>query len=60
MIDRPFFNANIAGRHNPDIAADLFPEWSTEQHEAFSDEKEAYFRQLAKGSARPYARLFVR
>ena len=52
-ITREFFNANIAGRHNPDIAADLFPAWSVEQHVAFSDEKEAYFRQLALGSALP-------
>jgi hypothetical protein len=51
LITRDFFNASIAGRHNPHIAADLFPEESVEQHLAFSDNKEAYFRSLAKGSA---------
>ena len=52
-ITRAFFDAEIAGRHNPDIAAALFPHWSLQQQTAMSDEKEALFRHLAAGRARP-------
>ena len=36
-----------AGRHNPEIAAQLFPDKSSEDQAEFSEVKEAYFRTLA-------------
>lgn len=49
-IDEAFFRARISGRHNPEIAADLFPEWSVERHVAFYTDKEQRFRDLAGGA----------
>lgn len=46
-ISEEFFRSNIAGRHNPDIMADLFPVWSKEEQTRFSEDKEARFRSLA-------------
>ncbi|KIZ05035.1 hypothetical protein MNEG_2922 [Monoraphidium neglectum] len=46
-IDEAFFRARISGRHNPEIAADLFPAWSVEQHMVFYTDKEQRFRDLA-------------
>ena len=46
-IDEAFYNRTISGRHNPDITADLFPDWPVERRERFSDDKEARFRALA-------------
>lgn len=46
-IDEAFFRASISGRHNPEIAADLFPEWTEERRVAFYTDKEARFRRLA-------------
>jgi hypothetical protein len=46
-ISRAFFDARISGRHNPDIAADLFPAFDAAERAAFSERKEAYFRELA-------------
>ena len=39
-IDEAFFRARIAGRHNPEIAAELFPEWPAERRTAFYMDKE--------------------
>lgn len=50
-INRDFFNTCIAGRHNPDIAADLFPSKSLEEQQQFSEAKEAYFRKIAAQGA---------
>jgi len=46
-IDESFFRSRISGRHNPEIAADLFPHWSEQQHVAFYTDKEQRFRDLA-------------
>eukprot|EP00892_Ulva_mutabilis_P008639 jgi/Ulvmu1/6147/UM028_0003.1 len=52
-ISREFFNTFIAGRHNPEIAADLFPGKTLEQRQSFSEEKEAYFREIAAQELAP-------
>lgn len=52
-IDRDFFDRNIAGRHNPEIAAQLFPHKSAEDQTEFSEVKEAYFRKLASSELTP-------
>ncbi len=46
-IDEPFFRSRISGRHNPEIAADLFPDWTVEKHVEFYTDKEQRFRDLA-------------
>uniref|UniRef100_A0A061S7L8 Beta-phosphoglucomutase n=1 Tax=Tetraselmis sp. GSL018 TaxID=582737 RepID=A0A061S7L8_9CHLO len=46
-IDETFFRRNISGRHNPDILAELFPEWTAEKANQFAEDKEAAFRCLA-------------
>ena len=46
-IDEAFYNRTISGRHNPDITADLFPDWPEDRRERFADNKEARFRALA-------------
>ena len=56
-IDKEFFNSRIAGRHNPEIMADLFPAWSEEQRTAFYMEKERIYRELAAGVLQPVAGL---
>lgn len=45
-ISLEFFRQHISGRHNPDIAADLFPHWDAAQGAAFSHTKEDMFRQV--------------
>ncbi|GFR52744.1 hypothetical protein Agub_g15355, partial [Astrephomene gubernaculifera] len=52
-IDLPFFRAHISGRHNPEIAADLFPEWEEGRRVAFYEDKEERFRRLAAGELEP-------
>lgn len=46
-IDEEFFKSRISGRHNPLIAADLFPDWPEAERLAVLDRKEALFRELA-------------
>jgi phosphoglycolate phosphatase-like HAD superfamily hydrolase len=46
-IDDIFYNERISGRHNPEIAADLFPEWPEQERTAFYTAKEERFRKLA-------------
>eukprot|EP00270_Netrium_digitus_P014739 TRINITY_DN5079_c0_g1_i1.p1 TRINITY_DN5079_c0_g1~~TRINITY_DN5079_c0_g1_i1.p1 ORF type:complete len:309 (+),score=85.48 TRINITY_DN5079_c0_g1_i1:228-1154(+) len=45
-IDDEFFRKHISGRHNPDIGADLFPDWTVEKRMQLLMEKEARFRKL--------------
>eukprot|EP00879_Flechtneria_rotunda_P016935 GHRR01017730.1.p1 GENE.GHRR01017730.1~~GHRR01017730.1.p1 ORF type:complete len:154 (+),score=45.06 GHRR01017730.1:2567-3028(+) len=47
VIDETFYRAHISGRHNPEIAADLFPDWPEEKRVAFYEEKEQRFRNNA-------------
>lgn len=52
-IDEAFFRAHIAGRHNPEIAADLFPDWPEERRTAFYMDKEERFRNMARSGLVP-------
>jgi hypothetical protein len=53
-ISEAFFRQRISGRHNPEIAADLFPAWSQEAHVRFYEDKEARFRALAGAGLRAW------
>lgn len=53
MIDEEFFRTWIAGRHNEDIAKDLFPEWDEVRQREVFEEKEARFRKLAADCLAP-------
>lgn len=46
-IDEEFYRQHISGRHNPEIAADLFPDWPEARRTAFYEEKEQRFRNMA-------------
>lgn len=46
-IDEAFYRQHISGRHNPEIAADLFPDWTEDKRVAFYTEKEQRFRDVA-------------
>lgn len=46
-ITEEFFVENIAGKHNEDIGAILFPDWDHEKATKFLDDKEAMFRRIA-------------
>lgn len=46
---RACYRVHISGRHNPEIAADLFPDWPQERRTKFVDEKEARYRRMAGG-----------
>ncbi|KAE8712790.1 Haloacid dehalogenase-like hydrolase domain-containing protein Sgpp [Hibiscus syriacus] len=56
-IDEEFFIKNIAGRHNTDIAATLFPD-DLPRGEKFLDDKEAMFRRLASENLPPLKGLY--
>lgn len=46
-IDEDFYRANVSGRLNPNIVADLLPELDAHQADALIERKEARFRELA-------------
>ncbi len=48
-IDKEFFRLHISGRHNPEIARDLWPGWAEPERVAFYEDKEARFRNMAGG-----------
>ncbi|XP_020519800.1 haloacid dehalogenase-like hydrolase domain-containing protein Sgpp isoform X2 [Amborella trichopoda] len=52
-ITEEFFSQNISGKHNEDIAQFLFPDWEHQKGMKFMDDKEAYFRRLAKQQLEP-------
>ncbi|XP_076945912.1 haloacid dehalogenase-like hydrolase domain-containing protein Sgpp [Bidens hawaiensis] len=56
-IDEDFFVKNIAGKHNDDIAAVLFPD-DIERGLKFCVDKEAYFRKLVKEKVEPIKGLY--
>ncbi|KAB2053953.1 hypothetical protein ES319_A12G221600v1 [Gossypium barbadense] len=56
-IDEEFFIKNIAGRHNDDIAATLFPD-DLPRGEKFLEDKEAMFRRLASDNLPPINGLY--
>ncbi len=49
-MDREGFFASTAGRSNPDILADMFPELGMAEHEAMAQEKEEIYRERAARS----------
>jgi beta-phosphoglucomutase-like phosphatase (HAD superfamily) len=51
-IDRSAYKAKISGRLNPDIVADLLPQLSQAEQEAFIERKEAEFRNRADSLTR--------
>ncbi|GLI68526.1 hypothetical protein VaNZ11_012916 [Volvox africanus] len=52
-IDEAFFRRHISGRHNPEIAADLFPDWDENRRTAFYLDKEERYRRLAAAGLEP-------
>lgn len=46
-IDEAFYQRRISGRLNPDIVADLLPQFSVVEGQQFADRKEAKFRERA-------------
>ncbi|GMH09257.1 hypothetical protein Nepgr_011098 [Nepenthes gracilis] len=56
-IDEEFFIEHIAGKHNDVIARDLFPD-DFERGLKFVDDKEAYFRRLAREQLKPVNGLY--
>ncbi|MGC1306698.1 MAG: HAD family phosphatase [Phormidesmis sp.] len=56
-LDRALYRQKISGRQNAAILADFLPDLSPEEGEAFSAEKEASFRKLAKGNLTPLTGL---
>lgn len=53
VIDEAFFQKMIAGRHNDDIANDLFPDLDKDRQREIFEEKEARFRKLAEKALLP-------
>lgn len=53
LFTRHYFDTVIHGGSNAEITAHLFPAWSLVEQTAFSDRKEAYFRELASKGAAP-------
>ncbi|PZO14116.1 MAG: hydrolase [Leptolyngbya foveolarum] len=58
-IDKALYKEKVSGRQNAAILADFLPDLPREEAEAFSDRKEATFRQLAKGQLTPLPGLLA-
>ncbi|MEM6451636.1 MAG: HAD family phosphatase [Cyanobacteria bacterium P01_D01_bin.105] len=58
-LDRSMYRKGISGRQNSAILADFLPQLPTEEASAFSEKKEATFRQLAKGNIAPLPGLLT-
>jgi len=52
-LDKSLYKQKISGRQNAAIMDDFFPELSAADGEQFSDQKEAMFRERAKGQLTP-------
>jgi beta-phosphoglucomutase len=48
-IDEAGYARHVSGRHNPEIVSDLLPRLDAAGRDALIDEKEARFRELARG-----------
>lgn len=48
VVDDAFYQRHISGRLNPDIVRDLLPHLTPDQEPAFSQAKEAHFRDAAR------------
>ena len=58
-LDKALYKEKVSGRQNADILADFLPELPQREAEAFSDRKEAAFRELAKGQITPMPGLLT-
>ena len=58
-LDRTLYKEKVSGRQNVAILADFLPHLPKSEAEAFSDRKEATFRQLAKGQITPIPGLLT-
>ena len=56
-LDRALYRQKVSGRQNAAILADFLPDLSETEVEAFSADKEAAFRDAAKGNLTPLAGL---
>ena len=53
VLNKSLYKEKVSGRQNSAILADFLPELPQDEAEAFSDRKEAMFRQVAKGQITP-------
>ncbi len=58
-LDKTLYKKKVSGRQNADILADFLPDLPEAEAKAFSDRKEATFRQLAKGLLTPLPGLLA-
>ena len=58
-LDKALYKEKVSGRQNAAILADFLPKLPQREAEAFSDRKEATFRQLAKGQITPIPGLLA-
>ena len=59
-IDKSFFKAHISGRSNAAITREIFPRWDISRRQAWSEMKEARFRERARaGGLIPMEGLLV-
>ena len=56
-ISKEFYQEHISGRHNTEIAKDLFAHLPSNEAEKQSEDKEERFRQVAKGQLEPITGL---
>ncbi|AGY60690.1 HAD family hydrolase [Gloeobacter kilaueensis] len=54
-VDEEFYRTRFSGRRNPEIIQDLLPQLPDEQKAALAEDKEAHFRELARGLLVPLA-----
>lgn len=52
-LTEDMFQTQITGRQNAQITAELFPGWTSDQRAAFSDAKEAKFREICRAEGLP-------
>lgn len=53
VLTEDMFRTQITGRQNAQITAELFPDWTSERRAAFSDAKEARFRDICRDEGLP-------
>jgi HAD superfamily hydrolase (TIGR01509 family) len=58
-IDPPFYQQHISGKHNPDFLRQWLPQLSPQEIQQLSDDKEAYFCEVAQGQLQPLSGLIT-
>jgi len=58
-LDKTLYKEKVSGRQNAAILADFLPDLPKAEAEAFSDRKEATFREIAKGQITPLPGLLA-